>query len=207
MTTLLYSYIDAPTLEKETVDKIVNDLYNFQGQSIGTKLNFDQSYLHRVFVKEGETFQGNTQKTIRLDDSMVQWAKKNIGSKCLDVRASYTTTESKYHSAHVDPSRDWAAIYVIKNGGPANKTCFYFDNSLEKLIPENRNYFQERAEHLETIAELQIPEGRWVLLNGRALHGVEEIPNGRIIIHASFDNISDLKLRHPIYYHEKVSEC
>ena len=202
MTTLLHAYVDAPQLGQESINKVLDDLYNFQGQSIGTKLNFDQDYLHRVFIKDGETFTGNTQKTIRLDETILEWSRNNIGSKCLDIRASYTTTESKYHSAHVDPSRDWAVIYVIKNGGPSNKTCFYFDKLLGTLIPKDLNYFQENADNLETISELQIPEGRWVLLNARVLHGVEEIPDGRVIIHASFNDVSDLKLRHPIYYVE-----
>ena len=94
-------------------------------------------------------------------------------------------------------------MYPIHSGGPYAINSFYFDKSRGKLIDPSMtvdNCFQEDYDLLDVVAQIQIPLRTWVVINSKVLHGVENIDQGRVVIHASINDISKLKLRHALYY-------
>jgi len=201
--TLLFGYINAPKLPQYLEELAFTQWQSHQGDYFAKSIGQSNGYLHRKVKKDGKIQVGNTWKTVVLGNELLIWAKNNLSHKVNDILLSCNDPGNNYLGSHVDMTRDFAIIYPVKTGGPYATTCIYFDKTFNGLTPPNlsfANNYQEDYDKLVTVSQLQIPQRTWVLMNVKAMHGVENISEGRIIIHASIDDISDLDITHASYY-------
>lgn len=139
--------------------------------------------------------------TMFFEDDMTQWAQKNVIANAKDMRYTFTTPGRPRLGPHIDQTRNYTLLYIVKTGGDGAKTVFYKEKNHDSLIREN-GYHVNDYNQLEEIISLVIPVGKWTLINARVLHSVENIVEGRRSFQIALDEMPPIEtLRYPIFLH------
>jgi hypothetical protein len=204
MQTFLFGYIDAPSLPEYIEKDMVDQWNNQSGSSAHAIIGHTDEYRNRLCKINGKLEKGHSYNTQIISGSGLLWAQENVSSAIFDVRIAESFDKHEILGCHVDVSRKYSILYPLLTGGPNTETVLYFDRSLGELVLESvtvDNSTQNDYDLLDEIARIRIPERTWMVINARVFHGVEGMTSTRRIFSASLNDISDLKLKHPIYYH------
>lgn len=148
----------------------------------------------------GTTFKNAFNHSCFLSDKALQWARSSITHLAKDIRITFTQPGLERCGPHVDRTRDYTLMYLLKTGGQDHSTVFYREKNQEVLIRE-RAYHVDDYNCVERIAHVQQTTGHWNLVQARVLHSIENIQDGRISIQISIDVIDDLVYTNPLWHH------
>ena len=136
--------------------------------------------------------------TVACEQWMTDWARQNISPSALDMRFTHTTPGRDRLGPHCDMTRSYVLVWLIQGGGRQHRTVFYRQISTG-ILQGGANYHVDDYTDLEEMGSLQVPLGRWTLLNATILHSVEHITQGRVALHVSLESLPDLSLIDPKY--------
>jgi hypothetical protein len=126
---------------------------------------------------------------------LLEWLKSNIVDEAIDISLSFHNitddVESQY--PHIDRTRYYTLMYFTDLGGDDVVTSFYQEQGGPIVRPEIRLPSPEMAlirDRLEIIDSTRFEESRWVILNSKIIHGIENMERCRKSIQISLDKIN-----------------
>lgn len=148
-----------------------------------------------VVDAEGKKSHLSTYERYPITGKLLQWLEFNIVRGATDYGASFNNFEEDpdtEHRVHLDYTRHYSLIYLVTRGGANATTRFWQEegHGLERLdinahIPprELNAYLSNRD--LKVIDSVEIPVGRWCLLNAKVIHDVCNLSGVRSSIQIS----------------------
>jgi hypothetical protein len=189
---ILWGRHDVAPAPQWMVDEVSSLVEYEKHTTVCMNSNFGDDYKYRDLYKDGKTYKTAFNNCRYLTQQAYKWVLDNISSRAKDVRMSFTVPGLERAGPHVDSTRDYTLMYVLKNGGKDNETVFWKEKGVNELIRPYR-YTVNDYDNVERIGSISLPLNTWILLNARVLHSVENINEGRISIQCAFDDISELK--------------
>lgn len=189
---LLWGVVDAPAAPQWMIDESMELIAYEQHTEICMNSDFGDEYKYRDLFKDGKIYKTAFNNCRYLSQLAYKWVLENISKNAKDSRISFTLPNLERCGPHVDSTRDYTLMYVLKPGGQGHETVFYREKEHDDLIRPLR-YTVDHYDSVERIGGIQIPIQTWVLLNSRVLHSVENIGEGRVSIQCAFDDISGLE--------------
>jgi len=196
---LLHSLIDCTAPSNTIIDACLQRLVDSASVTQAQRMGWDDSVTKRIVTKDGFQYDYAFNRSIDMGDTYKQWAIENMSPDAFDFRVVTTPKGAPIKGPHVDHTRNYTLIYLLESGGEDHKTCFYKDIAKNSLIMPPGT-FRDDMSQVQKIAEIQVPLRKWTLLNAHVLHGVENIPLGRVALQVSIDRIEHLQLVDPYYY-------
>jgi hypothetical protein len=146
---------------------------------------------NRELLIHGEKFKSVHSVRFDMGDEWRQWVAENIHPNIeLNMQGVAFTTGGRYHGAHADATRNYALIYVIDSGGKNVNTVFYQEKNQPLLRPRTLAVDRLTVDDyslLDEFEKVNFPTKKWVLINTRIIHGVENIEKIRIAYQIGFD--------------------
>ena len=124
-----------------------------------------------------------------LDDEWNTWVRDNIASEVIESGVSVglmpraTDAEASMGGPHTDTTRNFALLYVIEKGNDDQWTEFFQETGEDVYRPYNCRPTQ--LANLTLIDRVCAPLHKWVYLDGRILHGYNNISKNRITLQVS----------------------
>ena len=166
--------------------------------------NWGSDFTERILYHPDGTSINSFNHGIFLDPLSEAWARDNVIQNFKDIRVSYTDVGKPRCGCHIDRTRNYTLIYLMRDGGPDHATVFYRERGVNELIrpPAHRvDYYS----NLQEISRCKLPLNTWMLLNARILHSIENISLGRVSIQMGFDEFpAELKLIDPVYVDDGI---
>ena len=119
------------------------------------------------------------------------WVKKNITEHILDAGVNYVTHTEETGlpistGAHTDGTREFVLLWNVEHGGAdAELTFWREENKPLYRAPKTRGTDFSK---LKFVTKTRLPEDKWLLLDARVLHSVENLTSTRISLQISFLN-------------------
>jgi hypothetical protein len=189
---LLWGKLDVPPAPPWIIDEAMALVAYDEHTTVCMNSQYGDSYKFRDLYKDGKVYKAAFNNCRYLSQLAYKWVLDNVDLKTKDIRVSFTLPGLERCGPHIDGTRDYTLMYVIKNGGADNETVFWKENNVDELIRPLR-YRVDDYKDVERIGGIQLPLNTWILLNSRVLHSVENIGEGRISVQCAFDDISSLK--------------
>ena len=195
---LLYAQVNAPSPPNWLV-ALSSDAWDNGTPTQAAMHNWSDNYTARPLYKDGKTYNNAFNHSVFLNETALDWAKKNITNLAKDIRGTNTLPGYHRSGAHIDRTRNYTLLYLIKDGGDDHSTAFYQEKGAKELI-RPREYHVDDYEQLVEIGRTKFKLNTWNLVQARVLHSIENIPNGRFSIQISLDDIpNDLLLIDPVF--------
>ena len=118
-----------------------------------------------------------------------QWLQFNIVRDPIDFGIAFDNIDAVDidHHPHVDNSRQYSLNYIITAGGDNVLTNFYQETG--KAVERDYTYkFVTDYRNLNLIDSVQVPAGRWILVNTRVIHSITNLKTQRNSIQISLDS-------------------
>lgn len=195
---ILWGRCDFEKAPQWMIDEALSLVAYDQHNTVCMNSNFGDDYKYRDLYKEGKVYKTAFNNCRYLTQQAYKWVLDNISTLAKDVRISFTLPGHERAGPHIDSTRDYTLMYVLKNGGEANETVFWKEKGVEELIRPYR-YTVDHYDKVERIGDISLPLQSWILLNARVLHSIENISEGRISIQCAFDDITGLKFLESSY--------
>lgn len=120
-----------------------------------------------------------------------QWVKDNISFHILDAGVNYVVYNDTKNlpistGAHTDGTREFVLLWNIASGGPNAELTFWKEKN-QSLYRAPKTPGVDLSK-LEFIGKTTLPDNKWLLLDARILHSVENLTSTRISLQISFLN-------------------
>jgi len=197
---LLWASVSAPEVPQWILDETLDHI-GFDDQNLQTSVTnslYSDDYKQRDLYKDGETYKTAFNHCQYLSQPAYRWILDNVSDLAKDLRVSFTLPGRSRCGPHTDGTRDYTLIYLLKPGGPNHSTVFWQQKDQPDIL-RPRRHTVDHYDQLTRLAAVQVPVKTWTLLNGRVLHSVEDIEQGRVALQCSFDHITALALSDIIY--------
>jgi len=119
------------------------------------------------------------------------WVKENITFHILDAGINYVTYDDPDNlpistGAHTDGTREFVLLWNVEAGGDDAELTFWKekDRPLYRAPKTPGTDFSK----LEFLNKTKLPENKWLLVDARILHSVENLTSTRISLQISFLN-------------------
>lgn len=161
----------------KTDNELVMEIMNLTLETKNTKTKMVN---YRRFHAEGE---------------LLKWLQVNIVEEAIDISMSFHNitddVESQY--PHIDRTRYYTLMYFTDLGGDNVITSFYQEQDGPLVRPEIRLPSPEMAliyDKLQLVDSVQFEKERWVILNSKIIHGIENMKRCRKSIQISLDKLN-----------------
>jgi hypothetical protein len=144
----------------------------------------------RTFYYKGQLKYHAYNEGFQLDEESLVWARTNITPDVNYISISKTPLGRDVSGAHTDLTRHYTMIYNVQSGGADHRTVFYQETD-QPLLRDFKTSCND-YDALTEVASIQIPDRCWTALNARVVHGVVNIPNSRISIQLSLNNLDGI---------------
>jgi len=119
------------------------------------------------------------------------WVKENITFHILDAGINYVTYDDPDNlpistGAHTDGTREFVLLWNIEAGGDAAELTFWKEKD-QPLYRAPKTPGTDLSK-LEFLNKTKLPENKWLLVDARILHSVENLTSTRISLQISFLN-------------------
>lgn len=195
---LLHALIDAPDPPQWLIAEAAQ-IINQGAPTQATMNNWGEDNTARTLHLAGTTCTTAFNHACFLSDRSLTWAKSLVTALAKDIRISFTLPGLERCGPHIDRTRDYTLIYLLEPGGIDHRTVFYKEKGQQAVLRE-LGYHVDDYDNVQQIAQIKQPTERWNLLQGRVLHSIENIQNGRMSIQISLDNIDNLVLLKPTWW-------
>lgn len=183
METWNYKFLNIPHPPQKFIDLALTENIDLYGP-----LNTLNHYrpTRRIMKNCLSTGEHVTATRYSVPDEFRQWIIENISPDVAETSISISSFATDGLLApHTDRSRRYAVMYVVKQGGPDVRTCFW----QEKGYPQLRDEFATVAndislpgdyKDLELLESADFGTNQWLILNSKVFHSVEHINGTRI---------------------------
>ena len=130
--------------------------------------------------KEHGSSTGLPRKAISKD--FEQWVYNNITTLFHDVGICISTPGFDHSGSHRDQSRNFSLLYVLQQGSENATTTFWKPKPGVPILNHYSNY-----DELEFLDQINIPLETWCILDGKTVHSVENIQEGRVTVQVSLN--------------------
>lgn len=158
--------------------------------------SFPDSYANRQVVKKnGSIAVTQTFKRYGLDPTVRQWVRTNTYRDIIDCCICVSENQNQDCAPHRDRNRNFTLLWIIDAGGDSVETCFWQEQGkpvIREILPDRLHQQPGDYRTLIKLDSVIIPPARWMLLDARVLHSVENITGKRVSFQVSLDNISNL---------------
>lgn len=196
---LLHALIDAPGPPQWLLAEAAQ-FVNQGNPTQATLNNWREDFTARPLHLAGVAYKNAFNHSCFLSDRSLSWTRSSITPLAKDIRITFTQPGLERCGPHVDRTRDYTLMYLLKTGGQDHSTVFYREKNQQVLIRE-RAYHVDDYDCVERIAHVQQTTGHWNLVQSRVLHSIENIQDGRVSIQISIDAIDDLVYTNPLWHH------
>jgi hypothetical protein len=129
------------------------------------------------------------------EGELLDWLRSNIVDEALDISLSFhnITDDVETQYPHIDRTRYYTLMYFTDLGGNDVVTSFYQEQGGPLVRPEIRLPSPEIAliyDKLELVDSVKFEKNRWVILNSKIIHGIENMQRCRKSIQVSLDKIN-----------------
>jgi len=190
---LLYASIRCPAPPQWLIDRALEKLHDGDQPTQADLLDWNQSFTERQLIRDGEVLQNAFNRSLYLDQESLDWARKNIGPDVIDMRIVITEVGALHKGPHIDVTRKYSGLFLLEPGGRGHLTCFYRSRATGEMTGKPGDHIDDFSQ-VETVCCVRVPERSWAMINAHVLHGVENIPGGRIALQFSADHIDRLDL-------------
>jgi hypothetical protein len=141
-------------------------------------------YQNRQLLINGKSITSTQSLRFNINEEWIKWIQDNIYADAEVTSSGIAVTHgSRYHGPHCDATRNYALIYLLDAGGDNVETVFWQEHGYPIVRPRVSaadQLFVSDYSHLTEIDRVCYPVNKWVLMNTRILHGVENIESTRI---------------------------
>jgi len=158
------------------------------GINQATMNNWGSDFTERSLHKNGSIFINAFNHSVFLNHDCLSWAQEFITLNAKDIRITSTYPGFERCGPHIDRTRNFTLMFLIQTGGDHHETVFYKEkNTLDLVRP--KGYHVDDYDKLDQIKTIVLQKNAWNLINGRILHSIEYIIDGRISIQISMDEL------------------
>ena len=111
-----------------------------------------------------------------------KWISENITDLFIDVGLCVSEVGLDHSGPHRDQSRNFSLVYVLRQGSENATTTYWKPKPGIEVLNHYSNY-----DELEFLDQINIPLETWCLLDGKTIHSVENIQEGRVTIQVSIN--------------------
>jgi len=121
---------------------------------------------------------------------LVEWAKQNISPEfhAIGLNRQGTVTGG-VAIPHTDRTRNWTLMWITDTGGANVSTVFWQERGYE--IDRDPGYYPKSYNDLIELKSYVLQPNRWVLLNAKAIHSVENLQHTRESVQIGFWDNTD----------------
>lgn len=156
---------------------------------------FPDSYTARLVTqKDGATSTTQTFKRYGLGQQVYNWVTHNTFNDIIDCCVCVGESRHQNCGPHRDRNRNFTLLWVLDAGGDAVETCFWHEHGRPVIRNISKEQKHQQPSDYRTLTKLDgivIPPERWVLIDSRVLHSVENITGKRISFQVSLDRLPD----------------
>jgi len=149
--------------------------------------NFHERFLTNWY---GRNFKAGVNTRI-IHPELEKWVKENLTIHIVDTGVNYVPYNDILGlpvstGAHTDGTREFVLLYNIESGGEDAELTYWREKG-KPLYRAPKTHGSDLSQ-LEFVAKTKLPEGRWLLLDTRIMHSVENLTATRISLQISFLN-------------------
>jgi hypothetical protein len=143
--------------------------------------------------KNGIEIINTTNNRYELNPDFITWVKKNISSEFTGIGFNHMgTCDGGTTVPHTDRKRHWTLMWIFETGGDDVNTIFWKEQG--HTIERDITYYPRSYDNLIELERHVIEPNRWVLVNAKVIHSVENMTSIRKSIQIGFlDNSSFIK--------------
>lgn len=157
--------------------------------------NYDQTYLDRVLIKNGQTTTSRVQHGYDMGAEWESWVRQNIVNNYIEtsLRVSLGKNQTVTHGPHCDNPDKWKLYFLLDRGldGDDAVTSFYKhpDHPVEIRgnSYERGHFYVDNIDILTPLLRVKFPLRQWIILNGLVLHGVDNVGINRANLQVSIE--------------------
>ena len=195
----MFIYLELPDLPQppqKFIDKAYELVNTVDIEKDNTILGtcYQSDYLTRKLIKNGVEMNSRVQHGYDMGDDWESWVKENIISEYIETSVRLSVGEdTTEHGPHCDNPDKWKLYYLIDYGvdGENAVTSFYYDVGKPLEITGNTcddgHYYVNDIDRLIPVYQAKFPLGKWIILNGLILHGVQNAGIGRLNFQVSIE--------------------
>lgn len=193
--TYTYQFVDLAAPPTQLIDRALS--VDRDQQNIAVSHQFsdhdEKIYAARVLNHNQQQIQHVRQTRYNLDSDWQQWIRDNIANNFIECTVSIGGPSQGHLGPHTDRARDFVLLYVLVPGGENVLTTFWQEHNQSVLRPHAT--LVDDYQQLSMISEVDLGVRRWVVLDSRILHSVQNLQGSRINIQIAFDDLSELEKR------------
>jgi len=160
-------------------------------------LNPSEETFHQYLTKTCDRNHVPVHNTVctrhEINPTMVAWVQQNISREFHAIGLNCQgTAQGGVAIPHTDRTRNWTWMWILDAGGANVSTVFWQEQGHDR--DREPGYYPQSYDNLEELETHVLPSNRWVLLNAKVIHSVENLQHTRKSIQVGFwDNTDFVK--------------
>jgi len=127
-----------------------------------------------------------------VSNRVTDWFLENITEKGHNNIKIVSNTDGDHKGAHTDKTRDYVLIYLLESGSKTPPKTIWYNEINQPSVRERKTRCND-YELLTEISSVTIPLRKWIVLNSRILHGIDQLTSKRISFHIGLEHPFKLK--------------
>jgi hypothetical protein len=157
-------------------------------------LDAESSTFHQYLTincdKDGIAIPNTVVTRHRINPDITEWAKQNISPELNYIGLQYCGVEGGGVSIpHTDRTRTWSLIWFLDTGGDNVRTVYWQERGFD--IERPPGYYPKSYNDLTELESHVFETNRWVLINAKVIHSIENMTSIRKSIQLGFWDDSD----------------
>jgi hypothetical protein len=190
-----YKFLDLAPLPQTIIDRVLS--VDMDQQNIAPSHQYsDQDkklYTSRILVQDQLVSRHVRQTRYNLDHQVLQWIKKEIAGNFLECTATIGDPQQGHTGPHTDRARNFALLYVLTSGGTNVLTTFWQEKNFPLIRPKGT--LINEYNRLTMMDQVNYGQHRWVIMDSRILHSVQNLESSRFSIQIAFDDLDEIEKR------------
>ena len=152
-------------------------------------LNASSETFHQYLTiscdKDGQAVPNTVCTRHSINPDIESWARENISQEIAAIGLNCQGTEvGGVAIPHTDRTRNWTLIWLLDTGGDNVSTVFWQEKGC--TVERSGGYYPKSYNDLIELESHVLQPGRWLLLNAKVIHSVENLQRTRKAIQIGF---------------------
>jgi len=176
--------------------ELETQVYDLVNSDALIKIDYNKN-LNKEYIKNGEIKKSLALYQYESSNSINDWVYENIANlgvtniRCSKSGGNGDKEKRDFRGPHTDSQRNYTLMYLLENGGNNVETAFYHENG-ETIVRDNA-LAPTNMDSMIELDRVNIPLRRWIVLNSRILHTVENIETDRISLQIGLSTVRGIK--------------
>jgi hypothetical protein len=140
--------------------------------------------------RDGVLIPNTTTTRYPINPGIVEWAKQNISQEfhAIGLNCQGTPTGG-VAIPHTDRTRNWTLMWIVDPGGANVDTIYWQEQGFG--IEREPGYYPTNYQNLVKLESYTFVPNRWMLLNAKVIHSIENLQSIRKSVQLSFWDDTD----------------